>query len=165
MGGDHKNGLTWQGDRICSRFRRGEVQGPCCSFCYKHSTRKTRRTTEQHGEAFLVGHAAANPRASVILLHSMPTHVAAIGTAPCRSVVLRALRVKCLQQNEALGPTATARLTTTPIFRQMRLPCLIWLRADAGPARGGCLGIRTLINCHGVIARLARPGAPGWAFP
>jgi len=120
----HDGGRVTAGRRICSRFRRGAVHGPCYSFCCKLLTRRARRTTEQHGEAFLVGHAAANPRAAVTLMHSMLTHVAAISTAPCRSVVLRARRVKCLRQNETLGLTATAvsLAGNHADFRQIRLP-------------------------------------------
>ncbi len=50
--------------------------------------------------------------------------MAAIGTAPCRSVALRALRIKFLQQDEAFGLTAMAvsLAGNHADFRQMRLP-------------------------------------------
>ena len=111
--------LPGTGGRLRNAGLSGKTEWNC-----KLSTRRARRTTEEHGEAFLVGHVAANPRASVFLLHSMSAHMAAIGTAPCRSVALRALRIKFLQQDEALDlrPWPSAWPATMPISAKCDCP-------------------------------------------
>jgi len=138
----------------------GPARGLCGSFFRKHLTRRTRRTTEQHGEVFPARHAAANTPGIIQSLNSVPKHAAPSGKAPCCSVDLRVLRVRCLQQSAARRPCGHRRWPSVILSStQMQLP---WRRRKAphaslvnGQVTVSASAPKPIDRAHGAVPRPA----------